>query len=150
MLSAKLVQLIEANWQDIADRLIRKVRNHPDLKVVASRPDAEIRDWVHEILGNLNHLLSIRTDEEFGKRFETLGRTRFEQNIPLHEAVLRFQMLHDVTVSYIHEHGFPMSALEMYAEEELERRMCRFFHASIYHVVRGYETALRLESRLAS
>ena len=44
----------------------------------------------------------------------------------------------------------PMTAIQMYAEEELEQRMCRFFHASIYHVVRGYETALRLDSRLAS
>jgi hypothetical protein len=150
MLSAKLVQLIEANWQEIADRLIRKVRNHPDLKTFAARPDAEIREWAHEILGNLSHLLSIRTEEEFGRHFESLGKVRFEQNIPLHEAVLRFQMLHELTVTYIHEHGFPMSALELYAAEELEQRMCRFFHASVYHVVRGYEAALRLESRLAS
>ena len=150
MLSIKLIQLIESNWQEIANRLIRQVKKHPDMQALASRPEGEIREWCREILGNLSHLLAIRTEEEFRRRFEQAGRARFEQNIPLHEAVLRFQMLHDLTLSFIHEHGLPMTAVQLYAEEELEHRMCRFFHASVYHLVRGYETALRLDSRLAS
>jgi hypothetical protein len=150
MLSTKLVQLIETNWQDIANRLARQVKNHPEMQALAARPEGELREWTREILSNLSHLLSTRTEAEFRRRFESLGRSRFEENIPLHEAVLRLLMLHELTVTYIHEHGFPMSALQLYAEEELEQRMCRFFHASVYHVVRGYETALRLESRLAS
>jgi hypothetical protein len=33
--------------------------------------------------------------------------------------------------------------IELYAEEELEHRVGRFFDFMLYHVVRGYEAAMR-------
>jgi len=58
--------------------------------------------------------------------------------------------LQDTIVAFVHEQGFPMTALQLYAEEELEQRMTRFFHACVYAVVRGYEAAEQLEQRVAS
>ena len=47
------------------------------------------------------------------------------------------------TVDYIRNQGFPQTSLEIYAEEELEHRLNRFIDFLVYHMVRGYEAALR-------
>lgn len=149
MLSSKLVQLIEGNWEGIANRMIVEVRKTPDLSNLARKTDAEMRGWARAILEDLDYLLSVSKEQEVKRRFEVLGRMRFEENIPLHEAVLRFQILKNKIIGFVHEQGFPMSAMHLYAEEELELRIGRFFDDCVYHVVRGYEAAMRV-ARLAS
>ena len=146
MLSTKLVRLIEANWEEIATRLLTAVKRHPEMQNLAQCPDLEKREWCRAILENLGYLLTPRKDEEINRRWELLGRARFEERIPLHEAVLRLQMLKNKILSFIHEQGFSNTAVELYAEEELEQRLGRLFDALVYSVVRGYEDAARLES----
>jgi hypothetical protein len=43
-----------------------------------------------------------------------------------------------------------MTALQLYAQEEFEQRMGSFFDACVYHIVRGYEKAMRGAVRRAS
>jgi hypothetical protein len=150
MLSTRLVQLIEGHSDEICKRLVNAIRSRPDMVSLAARPEGEIREWCGEILNNLGFLLSARKDEEVERRFQVLGRARFEEKIPLHEAVLRFHILKDKIIGFIHEQGFPMSAIQLYAEEELEQRIGRFFDACVYNVVRGYEDAIRVARRVAS
>jgi hypothetical protein len=148
MLSSRLVQLIEDHWETIANRTIAEVRKSPDLTNLARKTDAEMREWARGILEDLDYLLSVSKEQEVKRRFEVLGRMRFEENIPLHEAVLRFHILKNKIIGFVHEQGFPMSAMHLYAEEELELRIGRFFDDCVYHVVRGYEAAMRV-ARLA-
>jgi hypothetical protein len=150
MLSTKLVQLIESNWEEIAARLTADVRKHADMTRLARCTDMELREWCREILSNLGYLLTARKDEEMKRRFQVLGRLRFEENIPLHEAVLRFHLLKEKILGFVHEQGFAMTAMELYAEEELAMRMGRFFDACVYHLVRGYEDAIARAARIAS
>lgn len=149
MLSSKLVQLIEGHCDEIANRLIAAVRSNQDLPNLNRKTDAEVREWCHTVIGDLDYLLSAPKKDEVKRRFEVLGRRRYEENIPLHEAVLRFQMLKEKIIGFVHEQGFPMTAMHLYAEEELELRIGRFFDDCIYHVVRGYEAAMKV-ARLAS
>lgn len=123
MLSLRLTHLIETHWEEIASRLIAAIRYHPDMPNLAARTDAEIREWCQGIVKNLGYLLSAKKDEEIRRRFQILGRMRFEENIPLHEAVLRLQILKDKITGFVHEQGFPMTVLQLYSEEELELRM---------------------------
>lgn len=150
MLSTRLVQLIENNWEEITNRLIHALRKHPDAQALAKCSDLELREWCQEILANMGYLLSASKDQEVHRRFKVLGRMRFEENIPLHEAVLRFQILKDKIIGFVHEQGFPMTAMQLYAEEELEHRMSSFFDACVYHMVCGYEDAIRRAHRIAS
>jgi hypothetical protein len=150
MLSGQLVHLIETNWEELAIRLSRAVKGHPDMRILAEQSDAELREWCQVILQNLGYLLSASREEEVARRFEILGKLRFEENIPLHEAVLRFHLLREKIVGFVHEQGFQMTALQLYAQEELEERMASFFDHCVYHVVRGYELAMRRVARLAS
>ena len=150
MISTKLVQLIEENWEEIARRVIRDVRKHPDLENLAKKPDLDLREWCRAILEQVGVLITARKDQEVQRRFELLGKLRFEENIPLHEAVLRVHILKDEILNFIHEQGFPMTAMQLYAEEELEQRMGRFLDECVYRIVRGYEHAMRIDRRVAS
>ena len=149
MLSVRLMQLIEGHWEEIANRLIVAIRSHPDTQGLAVRPEIEIREWCREILQNLGYLLTASKEDEVKRRLRVLGRMRFEENIPLHEAVLRVQILKDKILGFVHDQGFPLTALEIYAEEELERRIGRFFDAVTYHIVCGYERAQSVAARVA-
>lgn len=146
MLSTRLVRQIEYRWEEIAQRAITAIRNHPDLKYLSAVPDIELREWCQEILKHLGEWLSAGKRGELQQRYQGLGKVRFEENIPLHEAVLRFQLLKEAIIGFIHEQGFEMNALHLYAEEELELRMGRFFDGCVYYMVCGYERALRRAS----
>ncbi|MBZ5726547.1 MAG: hypothetical protein LAP87_16295 [Acidobacteriia bacterium] len=150
MISTKLVQVIEDHWEEMAARLMREVRKHPEMPNLSQQSDAEFREWCRSVLKDLAYSLSAPKGEEIERRFQVLGGMRFEENIPLHEAVLRLHILKDKIIGFVHEQGFPMTAMNLYAEEELELRIGRFFDACVYHVVRGYEGALSRAQRMAS
>ena len=150
MLAPHLIQLIERHWEEISNRLIAAIRQHPDMEQLSQRPEVDIKEWCQSLLEDLGYLISAPKREEVKRRFEVLGRTRFEENIPLHEAVLRFHLLKDKIVEFVHEQGFPMTSLELYAEEELEHRIGQFFDALVYRLVRGYEDAMKRAKLLAS
>ena len=150
MLSGKLVEVIEQHWETIASRVIGSIKRHPDMEVLGQRPEIELREWVQQIVENLGYVLSGDTRSEVKRRYEVVGRIRYEESIPLHEAVLRFHILKDKVIGFVHEQGFAVTAIQLYAEEELERRLCNTVDVMVYHVVRGYEQAMRQAARLAS
>lgn len=150
MLSTRLVELIETHWEEIGGRLIRAIRSHPEMPHLASCPDMELREWCQEILEHLGYLLAASKEEDVKRRFEILGRLRYEENIPLSEAVLRCHLLNDKIIGFVHEQGFPLTMLQLYAEEELEHRMSRFFDSVVYYLVRGYEQARSVAQRVAA
>jgi hypothetical protein len=134
--------LIQDHSQGIADDLLERIRQHPELPVLAKRQAKELHNWCADQIGHLNSSL-LAKGEEIRGRYQLLGRERFEESIPLHEAVLRFFLLKDTVIEFVHTQGLPMSAVDLYAQEELEQRICRFFDAAVYHVVCGYEEAMR-------
>ena len=150
MITTKLTELIERDWEEIAEGVIAAVRRHPNLEHLSKRSDLDLREWCRETLEHLGSLMSARKADVVPRRFEVLGRIECEEHIPLHEAVLRLQILKNAIVSFIHEHGLATTALQVYAEEELEQRMDRFFDECIYHMVRGYERAAQLEQHVAA
>lgn len=143
MLSSKLIQLIEDHWEQITTRVLREIRKDARLVHVGKLPESELRQRAQEILKNLGHWLAVSKEEELAKHYEHLGRLRFEESIPLHEAVLARFIIKDQMIDFVREQGFRQTPMELYAEEELEHRVGRFFDTMIYHVVRGYEEAMR-------
>jgi hypothetical protein len=150
MLSGRLVELIAEHAQTIAGLVVEKIRKHPDLTVLAARPALDSTEWGVSILSVLARWLAHPNSEEFGKEGDRLGHADCEENVPLHESVLRLQMLKDQIIQFVHTHGFITDYLDLYTEEELEHRVTRFFDAMIYRVVCCYEDAQRRSARLAS
>jgi hypothetical protein len=146
LLSGKLVQLIQDHAESIARILTEKVRSHPELHVLAKRPSNDLAIWCSHQVTNLNSSLMAGRNE-LKQRYRALGSARFEESIPLHEAVLRLHLLKDTIIEFVHEQGLPMTALDLYTQEELEHRIGRFFDIAVYNIVCGYEEALHQAAR---
>jgi len=143
MLSIKLLQLIEAHWEQISERIRHKIRNDARLAHINTLTESELRKRAREIVMNIGDWLGASLDEPLARRCEKLGRQRFEEGIPLHEAVLVRFIIKEGLMEFVHDHAFVETSLELYAEGELEMSIGHLFDRMIYHVVRGYEEALR-------
>ncbi len=149
MLSGKLVQTIQNHCDVVTERVVRRIRRHPDFEALSQRSDAELRDWSGVVQDTLIAWLETGSEEEVKRRFHLAGEERFEESVPLHEAVLRFHVMKDVIIGLVHEIVLPNDTMQLYAEEELEIRVVRFFDLLVYELVRGYEAALRRAVRYA-
>ncbi len=143
MISGRLVHLIEQHWGEITSRVVDEVRRDPHLTRIRAVIEPELREWSQDMLQNLGHWLRAGNDEELAHEYERLGRLRFEENVPLHESVRGLCTIREKVLDYVEEHIFTKDAVELYAEEELERRLGRFFDLLTIHLVEGYERALR-------
>ncbi len=143
MLSGKLIRLIEAHQEEITDRLLREIHRHPDLSHLRQLPEGELRERGRDLLEHLGYWLDQGNEEELARKYEVIGKTRCQEGIPLHESVHVLFLIKDKMIDFIGEQGFTPDALELYAEEELERRVGRFFDLLVLRMVRGYESAWR-------
>ena len=142
MLSHNLIHSIEDHCEEILRTVIEQLCQKKELAHISKLPSSELMDWGRSILKNLGHWLTSR-DETLGRDYEALGKLRFEESVPLAECVLGLQALKHRMVDFVRGRGFARSSLEIYAEEELEHRVNRFFDDLTYHMVKGYEDALR-------
>jgi hypothetical protein len=149
MISGRLVHLIETHATEILDRVVYRIRHEDDMPHIRALLDSELREWNLELLERLGHWLSPSNQEDLAHRYERLGKLRFEQDIPLHESVRGLCLLREKTLDFAEEHMASNSSVELFAEEELDRRLGAFFDLLITHLVRGYERALRRAASLA-
>lgn len=150
MLSGKLIQQIEDHQEQIGVNVIQAVRLHPDLGTLRRLSDAELRERAQQILEHLGYWLSGGHQAEIEQSYELLGRTRFAEGIPLDESLRALAIIKNKMIDFVHYQGIAWTAVDLYAEEELERRVARFFDELTIHMVRGYETAWRRAAHAAA
>ena len=143
MLSGKLICLIESHEEEIAASITRSIRRHPELGHLGGLPEAELGERAREILKNLGYWLAHGKEEELAHEYEGIGRARFEESVPLRESVRGLCLIKDKMIDFVDEQGFDNDCLTLYAEEQLERRVGRFFDLLVIHMASGYETAWR-------
>ena len=143
MLSARLIHLIETHEETISTRILREIRRDPRLAHLAGLPDAELHERGHEILKNLGHWLSLGSEEEIARKYEGIGKIRFQEAVPLHESIQGLCLIKYAMVDFIHEQGVDKDCVALYAEEELERRVAKFFDWLVTHMAQGYELEWR-------
>ena len=139
MLSFTLMQLLEDHWEELSSNVIQQIRSNSELKHMAALPEGELNRRAREIMKYFGEWL--KGNGNIALRYEEIGRTRFEQGVPLHEFVRALQMIKQRMINFVREQGAD-SAIKIFAEEELEYSLDRFFDQTVYHSVRGYEAAL--------
>lgn len=150
MLSARLIHLIEAHQEEISARVLHDIRRHPELTHIRNLQDLELRDRGRQILAHLGKWLAEAREEELAREYEHIGKTRHEEGIPLHESVRALFIIKDKMIDFVKDQGITRDSMELYAEEELERRVDRFFDQLVIHLVRGYEGAWRRATHAAA
>lgn len=143
MVSGKFVHLIETHGDDITNRVIEEIRRRPEMAHVRALLEPELHEWREDLIENLGHWLRTENELDMAHRYEHRGKQRFEEGIPLHECVEALCLVREKMVDCVEAHIASKDAMELYCEEELERRLGRFFDLLVIHFVRGYEHALR-------
>ena len=149
MLSARLIQLIETHHKELTDRVLRETWRRQDLPHILRLPEAELRERNRLLLEHLGEWL-LGDEEKMERLQESVGTKRFEQSVPLHESVHALCLIKNTVIEFIEEQGIPRDTIGLYAEEELEHRLGKFFDQLIIHLVRGYERAWRRAIRVAA
>lgn len=150
MLSGKLIRLIECHEEEIAASIVRSIRHHPELAHLGKFPEGELRQRGHEILKNLGHWLAHENEMKLATEYEAIGKVRFEESVPLHESVRGLCLIKDKMIDFLDEQGVGQDSLALYAEEQFERHVGRFFDLLVIHLVRGYEKAWRYAAHAAA
>ncbi len=143
MISGNLVHLIEAHADQIVARVVDHVRRDPETEPIRPLIEAELREWGPDLLRNLGHWLSPSGREELGRRYERLGRQISDERIPLDEALRAWFLIREKALDYLEEQISAKTHVALYEEEELDRRMARFFDSLAIHLVRGYVREFR-------
>jgi hypothetical protein len=139
MISGKYVHLIETHWESIIARIIDQIRREPELAHLHEAISRQTREWGEDLLEHLGHWLTSPSQQDLVHHYEHLGKARFEEAIPLCQCVRAVCIMREKTLEFIEEHVASNSSVELYAEEELDRRLGRFFDVLLVHMVRGYE-----------
>ena len=143
MLSAKFIRLIEQHTPQIMARVMSRIHRDPRMPHTQSQLESELRDRGMVLLENLGTWLTAGNEEEVGRRYEQIGKLRFQQNVPLHECVRALCLIREQVLDFVEEQVVSKTSMELYAEEELDRRLGRFFDVLTVCLVEGYEKALR-------
>lgn len=142
MIAARLLQRIETNWERIAEAVILARHQDPELTHYRPISDQEIRDRVRDLTTNLSAWLNHRDELRLARHYEQLGRKRHNEQVPLHEVILKLIVVKRAMRNYASEQNFSLTPVEIYDELELLRSMATFFDHVIFRVAKGYEEAL--------
>ncbi len=142
MLSSNLVELIEHHCSEIAGRIAQEIQHDRRLPHIGKLAEGEVRDRCGDIMKRLSHWLITASQPEMARHFEQIGAERYEESVPLREVVLAYLIVKRRMIDFVREQGIAQTMVAVYAEEELEHAVDRFFDGIIYHMVKGYEQSL--------
>ena len=139
MLSGRLLNRIEAHWENIAADAV--LAAHTDARSAHYRTldEESLRNRARDLVSNLRHWLNAGEDDATERRYRALGQTRFQQGFPLHEVVTAIQLIERKIEDYIQSENAAQNAVDLYAELEMLRALHRYFQVVQRSVVEGYE-----------
>jgi hypothetical protein len=143
MISARLVHAIESKGDQIIDRVAAQIRREPEMTRGKSIQDHELHGLGEDLVRHLGDWLSAGNGDDIARGYQRFGKVCFEQQIPLHEALRGLCLLREKMLDVAQENMISNSSIELYAEEELDRRLGRFFDRLAIHLAKGFEEAVR-------
>jgi hypothetical protein len=150
MISTKLVHRIEDHWEQVSAKFSRLMRGSQDMPHLAHLPESELTEVCRRVLRNLGNWLVSGSESDIAWLFERIGAERHRSGIPLSEAIRVVQLLKDATISFIQDEGPVDNSVQLYAEEELENQLGRFFDLLVFHLARGYESPITPSSPIVT
>ncbi len=141
MLSARLVRLIEEHAEQLTEAVVSDLRSNLRTAAYHGISRDELHHRAFQVYRNLGHWLGHKTDENIESSYSELGSKRFAEGVPLSEVIYALVLTKYHLRDYIRTAGLVDSAVELYQEQELHRRVGNFFDKAIYYTAKGYEGA---------
>ncbi|MBL8210577.1 MAG: hypothetical protein JNK87_07695 [Bryobacterales bacterium] len=143
MVSTRLIERIEKNWEGIIRSFLESARKDPRLTTYHRADDYDLRLRAEDTVRYLGRWIAADNIHEIAARYETLGRLRRVEGVPLSELVAKLQLLEDTLLRHVQWENISQNPLEIYGELELVRAIRAFFRQVVYNVIRGYEQPAR-------
>jgi hypothetical protein len=141
MIAVRLVRLIEAHSDELADGLLNKFRTSSrtsDLRNVSAQ---ELRGRSLEIIQHLSEWLICKSESEVERRYREMGFARAAQNVSFADFCWAMVLTKDHIWDFVQRQGFLGGAAEIYGAMELLRLLDQFFERAICYGAEGYESA---------
>ncbi len=138
MLVGRLVGLIEGHADELADRLVRRIREDPRTAAYELCDDDELADRGRQVYAHLGGWLSETSETHVEEEYRRLGKQRRKEGIPLAEVVMALLIIRRNLWQFVDAQGAD-TILELRQQFDLELMVVRFFDRAIYHTVGGYQ-----------
>ena len=153
MSPARLIELVETQWETIANEAIARLHRDPQVPNYHALTDDQLRARARDLLAQLGRWLARREEESLARRYEDLGRQRHAEGMPLHEVIYKLQVLKRVVHQHARDQHLEVTAIELYAEQEFLHLIDEFFDSIVFRVSKGYcegELSARVRSPRAA
>jgi len=146
MLSLRLVRLLDAHAERLADTLFRTLLEAEECADLRGVPPDHLQVRSHEIFRNLSGWLVGGPEGEIAQRYIALGIERAAQNVALSHFIWAIGATKKTLYDFVEKEGLSDTPVELQGSLELLRTLDRFFDSAIYYATVGYE---RYQARLA-
>ena len=141
MVGGHLVRLIERHADELAEGLLKKLRNSDRTTEFLKIPVNELKNGAREIYNNLGDWLLTKTESDIEVRFTQLGTRRATQGIPIAQFVWALLVSKEHLFAFLQREVLMDGAVQLYSELELVQLLDQFFDRALYFAVVGYEHA---------
>lgn len=139
ILTYKLVELIEANSDQLADTLVERVRSSPYLAEYRNVPPGELKERVKGIYSHLGEWLEKRREEDIAARYTEIGARRAAQDVPLSQLNWTIVLTKENLWEYLKRSNIASDIKELSGELEMLQLLDQFFDRALYFAAVGYE-----------
>jgi hypothetical protein len=139
MLSDRLIQLIETHADALTRSTLNALRKSPRTPSYHPLPDEAMHDRIYAVYHELGNWLAETTDAKLEAWYRDLGGRRYHEGFALSEVICALILTKKNLEDYVRNSGLSDSAVELYRERELFRRVDYFFDGAIYYTALGYE-----------
>ena len=145
MFALRLVRLIEAHADQLAEGLLGKIKGSGTCReFLALVPESELRQRASEIYRNVSEWMMSKTESEIEERYVGLGARRANQGVPFSQMLYALQTTKEHLWEFLRQEGL-LEPQELLGEFELLYSLERFFDRASYFAAAGYEGAVARE-----
>jgi len=138
--SARLIRLIETEAGELAEELVKTLREHPHTPAFHAYPAKELYERGFNLYHNLGVWLSQKSErEDLVKYYEALGAQRREEGFPLSEVLHGLNLTRRVLWKKIEDQGLLDTAEDFIQAMELHNQVLLFFDRAVLYTAKGYE-----------
>ncbi len=139
-ISAKLIDLIENNANQLTQNWLKDVQHHPATPTYHTYDQRKLFDRAFDVYSRLGKWISEETTEDMiAEHYAALGNQRRREGFALSEVIQALILTRRHLWLKVLSEGLIDSAMELYQALELYNRIIRFFDQATLFAAQGYE-----------
>jgi hypothetical protein len=143
MISEKIVTRIKENASLLTTRLLQDLLSREETRSYRNLDKDLLARRVYDVYSRLDAwLMGDKTRGEIRAHYMELGRQRFEEDIPLEEALMALMLIKRHLWLYVQEQNFFDSTFMFHQALEFNNRVVLFFDKAIFFTAMGYQEEL--------